>query len=53
VEQQRDEAADVVDLLARREARAEPATLEVVDDVDVFAQYYDQFPDSDGLQVCD
>lgn len=56
ISEQRDAAAaagPVVDLIARREARTGQPTLLVVDDVDVFAQYYDQFPDSDGLQALD
>lgn len=56
ISEERDAAAavgSVVDLLAHREARAGQPALEVVDDVDVFAQYYDQFPDGDGLQVLD
>jgi putative transposase len=56
ISEQRDAAAaagSVVDLLARREAHAGQPALEVVDDLDVFAQYYHQFPDGDGLQVLD
>lgn len=52
-----DEAAQVaslpgvIDLLAER-SRRQP--LEVVDDVDdVFARYYEQYPDADGLEVFD
>ncbi|MEJ5947055.1 hypothetical protein WDZ17_17325 [Pseudokineococcus basanitobsidens] len=41
----------VVDLVARRSERAR--RLEVVDDVDVFAQYYAEHPDADGLEVFD
>lgn len=41
----------VIDLLAERSKR-QPQ--EVVDDVDdVFARYYEQFPDADGLEVFD
>ncbi len=40
----------VIDLLEHRERKA---ALEVVDDVDVFAQYYAEHPDTGGLEVFD
>jgi putative transposase len=49
----RDAASEVVDLLARRDARAAAAApLEVEDDVDVFDAYYADRPEG-GLEVYD
>ena len=50
VAEQRDAASAVVDLLAHRPA-ADTGGVHVVDDVDVFADYYDTHPDSDGFEV--
>jgi hypothetical protein len=49
----RDAASEVVDLLARRDARtADAAPLEVEDDLDVFDAYYAARPEG-GLEVYD
>ncbi|WP_459548545.1 helix-turn-helix domain-containing protein [Nocardia sp. X0981] len=48
---ERASAPGVADLLAERDARA--AQVEAADDLDVFAQYYIEHPDSDGLEVLD
>lgn len=41
----------VAEMLAERDLRA--AQVEANDDLDVFAKYYDEHPDSDGLEVLD